>query len=142
MKRLRVRLALAVAMLLGACSDSPTAPDDVVTTPVSQIVFDGVIESGASRFYAFRTSQAGSVQATLQSLVAVGHRDAANIPVRLGVGVPRGEGCAVSESIDTSPGLVAQFFSSSLPTGTYCLSVADIGNVPGAMQFIVRFTHP
>ncbi len=142
MKRFRVCVAFAVALLAGACGDSPTAPDAVVTTSVSQIAFEGVLESGAARFYSFSTAQAGSVQATLQSLVAVGRRDAVNVPVRLGVGVPRGEGCAVSESIETSPALVAQFSSSSLPTGTYCLNVADSGDLPGATRFLVRFSHP
>ena len=143
------RLSVIALFALGAfaaagCNDSPTAPDDTAdaTSPSANvIVFEGVLEPKGARFYSFRTSQTASVKATLQSLTRIGQRDAAAMPVRLGVGVPRGEGCAMSESIDTSPGLVTQFSSSSLAAGTYCINVADTGHLLSAMQFLIRFSH-
>jgi hypothetical protein len=49
-------------------------------------------------------------------------------------------GCAESESIETMPALVSQF-STDISTGIHCVSIADIGNLPGSAIFLIRFSH-
>ena len=140
-----VFVSCVVALLLLTGCDSPTAPqavssDGATVAPTTR--FDGVLDPGGERFYSFTTQQTGSVRATLQSLTAPGLPDAVSVPLSVGVGVPRGEGCVVSESVDTPSGLVTQFVSSALPPGTYCLSVRDAGRLPFTVIFVVRFSYP
>ena len=85
-------------------------------------------------------SQGGGVTVNLASLNLVGHREALTAPVRIGVGVPKGEGCGETESIETLPALVSQFFT-TLESGIHCVNIADTGDLPGAAIFLIRFSH-
>jgi hypothetical protein len=135
-------LVLLMLLFTAACGDSPTSPDDAATTAatVSPTVFEGTLELNASKFYSFTVSQSGSVRAYLASLTPVGRREALAVPVRLGVGVPKGEGCAVTQSVETPPSLVTQL-SMTLGSGIYCVNISDIGALPGAVAFTIRFLH-
>ena len=137
----RLASLLLGALSMSACGDTPTSPDDTASTPTAtNVVFEGTLEEEQSRFYAFDASQAGSVIVNLASLSLVGHRDALGVPVRIGVGVPKGEGCAETESLETTPTLVSQF-STVLEIGIHCVSIADTGQLPGAAIFLIRFSH-
>lgn len=139
--KLRPAVLLLCALSSSACGDSPTSPDDTTTTPTAiDVTFEGTLEEDQSRFYAFDASQAGSVIVNLASLNLVGHREALTVPVRIGVGVPKGEGCAETETLETLPALVSQF-STVLETGIHCVSIADTGQIPGAAIFLIRFSH-
>ena len=135
---------LLISMLvLGACDDAPTSPDTTTTTPTtSNVAFEGTLDRDESRFYSFSISQTGTVSVNLASLNLVGHREALGVPVRVGVGVPQGEGCADTESIEMTPALVSQMSTTSLGTGIHCVSVTDIGQLPGPTTFLIRFTYP
>jgi hypothetical protein len=128
--------------IASSCGDSPTSPDETTTTTVttSSVVFEGTLEQEQSSFYAFTASQSGSVTVNLASLNLVGHREALTVPVRIGVGVPKGEGCRETESIETLPALVSQF-SATLESGIHCVNIADTGQLPGAAVFLIRFSH-
>jgi hypothetical protein len=132
---------LLASLLMAACGDSPTAPDDTATTTIlSPTVFEGTLDVKGERFYSFSVAQSGSLTAHLASLTLVGHREVLAVPVRLGVGVPRGEGCAVTEFVDASPALVTQL-TTTLPAGIYCMNISDIGALPEAAVFSIRFLH-
>jgi hypothetical protein len=135
--------ALLLSLLAAsACDDAPTSPDDTPTTPtLANVVFEGTLERDELRFYSFTASQTGSVTVNLASLTLVGRRDALTVPVRIGVGVPKGEGCADTESAEMVPALVSQM-SASLGAGIHCVSIADVGQLPGAATFLIRFSHP
>ena len=132
---------LLASFLMAACGDSPTAPDDTATTTttVSPTVFEGTLGEGA-RFYSFSVSQSGSLTAHLASLTLVGHREVLAVPVRLGVGVPKGEGCAVTEFVDAPPALVTQL-TTTLAAGIYCMNISDIGGRAAWRCFSIRFLH-
>ena len=137
----RYSLVLLCALLTSACGDTPTSPDDSATTAAaSKSVFEGTLEEDQSQFYSFNVSQAGSVTVNLASLNLVGHREALMVPVRIGVGVPKGEGCGETAGIETTPALVSQF-STTLESGIHCVNIADTGQLPGAVIFQIRFTH-
>jgi hypothetical protein len=70
------------------------------------------------------------------SLTLVGHREALVFPVRLGV-ERRG---VRGHRVDTSPALVPQL-TTTLGAGIYCINISDIGALPGAAAFSVRFVH-
>ena len=133
---------LLASLLMAACGDSPTAPDDTATTTTTvwPTVFEGTLDVKGARFYSFSVSQSGSLTAHLASLTLVGHREVLAVPVRLGVGVPKGEGCAVTEFVDASPALVTQL-TTTLAAGIYCMNISDIGALPEAAVFSIRFLH-
>ena len=142
--RSNVFVSGVITLLLLTGCDSPTAPEEVSSdggTVASVTRFDGVLDPGGASFYSFTTQQTGSVRATLQSLTAPGRPEVVSVPLSVGVGVPRGEGCAVSESVETPSGLVTQFVSSTLAPGTYCLSVRDPGRLPFTVTFVVSFSY-
>jgi hypothetical protein len=137
----RFTLLLLGALLASSCGDAPTSPDETTTTPTAaRVVFEGTLEPEQSRFYSFTVSQTGGVTINLASLNLVGHREALAVPVRIGVGVPKGVGCGETQSFETLPGLVSQF-STTLDSGIYCVSITDTGQVPGAAVFLIRFSH-
>ena len=134
----------AITLLLLTGCDSPTAPQEVSSDGATVALttrFDGVLDPGGASFYSFTTQQTGSVRATLQSLTAPGRPEAVSVPVSVGVGVPRGEGCVVSASVETPSGLASQLVSSALAPGTYCLSVRDSGRLPFTVTFVVSFSY-
>ena len=139
MKRRHALLLLGL-LLASACHDAPTSPDATTTSTTSNVVFEGSLDPNAASFYSFQPLQSGTVTINLASLNLVGHREALAVPVRIGVGVPRGVGCAESESIDTVPALVSQF-STAISTGIHCVNIADVGNLPGAATFLIRFSY-
>ena len=137
----RYSLLLLCSLFTSTCGDTPTSPDDSATTPVaSKSVFEGTLEEDQSRFYSFNVSQAGSVTVNLASLNLVGHREALMVSVRIGVGVPKGEGCGETAAIETTPALVSQF-STTLESGIHCVNIADTGQLPGPAIFQIRFSH-
>ena len=137
----RYTLLLLGALFTSSCEDAPTSPDETATTTTaSNVVFEGTLGQDESRFYAFTASQAGSVIVNLASLNLVGHREALTVPVRIGVGVPKGEGCGETQSVETLPALVSQF-STTLESGIHCVNIADTGQLPGAAIFLIRFSH-
>ena len=142
--RSNVFVSGVITLLLLTGCDSPTAPQEVSSDGATVALttrFDGVLDPGGASFYSFTTQQTGSVRATLQSLTAPGRPEGVSVPVSVGVGVPRGEGCVVSESVETPSGLATQFVSSTLAPGTYCLSVRDTGRLPFTVTFVVRFSY-
>lgn len=136
-------ILLISLLMVGACDDAPTSPTTTTTTPTtSNVVFEGTLDRDESRFYSFSLSQTGTVSVNLASLNLVGHREALGVPVRVGVGVPQGEGCADTESLEMTPALVSQMSTTSLGTGIHCVSVTDVGQLPGPTTFLIRFTYP
>ena len=53
---------------------------------------------------------------------------------------PAGEGCTVTDSMDVTPALTPQL-SATLAAGIHCVSVTEIGQVPGTVIASVRFNH-
>jgi hypothetical protein len=147
-----VATAMVAALTIAiGCDEKPTSPDTTTssttsttstTTSLSSVVFEGVLTMNGSAFYSFTAAQAGVVSATLSSLVLVGHRDAFTAPVRIGVGTPKGEGCALTQSMDAAPALVTQLTAPLTTTGIYCVSITDVGTLTGDALFSIRFSHP
>lgn len=136
---------VACVLVTSGCGDNPTSPDDTsssTTTGTSSVVYEGTLAPNGSGFYSFNASATGLVKAKLASLALVGHRDALPVSVRLGVGVPKGERCALSQSVDTATALVSQLTAPLITTGIYCIGIVDIGALPGAAVFSIRFSHP
>jgi hypothetical protein len=137
--RMFVAVLLSVATL--ACTDVVESTTGPTETTFTTEYFSGAIGVGGARFYSFTVSVAGPVSANLASITAVDSLLPANTVLRLGIGVPRGTGCALVSSIEVSAALVSQLNHTPLP-GVHCIEVADPGSLTGTVRFALRFTHP
>jgi hypothetical protein len=122
----------------GQADDIGTGPTEVTITTQ---VFQGVLPVGGSKFYSFTVTQGGTMSLMLASITSPGSGAALQTVVGLGTGIPSGTGCAVSESITTSPSLRTQL-TRSLTPGIYCVNVLDVGNLTSTVNFALRFEHP
>jgi hypothetical protein len=136
-------VTLTLALVTAACGDdTPTSPSDTSSTSTtSTVTYTGTLNVGGSRFYSFTNNAAGSVTALLASVAAADTRLPLPVPLQIGVGVPSGTDCATTVSQLIAPGLVSQL-TVTLASGTFCLRVADAGELKAPATFAVRFSHP
>src|SRR5262245_12075687 len=141
---MRVSIPALIVVLLGvsACGDSPTSPSESSGTaiPVTEI-FTGTLLTGATSFFSFGVSQAGTVKVMLATTTTESGQPLAPA-LRLGLGVPAGLGCGVTNSVTATAALSSQI-SSSLAAGTYCVDLSDPGSsLRQTISFNVRIVHP
>lgn len=139
------RLIILVGLLLpgAACGSSPTSPSSTTSTTTSTTTsynFEATLAPGETTFYSFKVTTAGAVTVTLASIVRPSQFSPVPVHMRVGLGIPAGEGCAVTESVDVTPALTAQI-STTREAGIFCVSVADIGELTGTVITSVRYTH-
>jgi len=136
-----LRLMICVlALAAGGCGkDAGTATSPSATSTTATILFSGMLQPRATRFYSYTLSAAGSVTAMLASL----ERNGVPMPnaLELGLGIPAGTGCAASVAHTTTTSLIPQIRQDA-PVGTYCVRISDTEGLPGPMTFTIRVIHP
>jgi hypothetical protein len=139
---MRLTALVAFACMAIGCSggDSPTAPS-FVELSVNSDTFAGQLSAGETRFYSFTVQEGGTVSVMLASVTVPATGAALSVPLGLGLGVPAGTGCALSQSLQTASALMAQLSTPARP-GVHCVSVYDVGAVTAPVNFAVRFNHP
>ena len=143
------RIACGAAVLAGlaitACSSSTTTtPSSTTTTTTSATtteLFTGTLSRGGSLFYSFSPVGSGTASATLASVATTRIGPVQPVPLSVGIGIPSAWDCAATTSVIAAPGLTAQV-SSAVVAGTYCVRVADVGQLTGDVTFAVRIVHP
>jgi len=142
-------LALIVVSLAGAgCGSNdnttPTSPSGGGGAFTES--FASTIKTGGTVFYSFvmggtNVNQPANLFITLASVTntATG-AVVTGITPRLGLGVPSGTGCALSQSVLAAPALTAQL-SAFVAPGTYCVSIADTGGITADSDFMIRITQ-
>jgi hypothetical protein len=103
-------------------------------------VFTGTLSAQESAFYSFTLPQTSGVFVTLASVTGFDTRDAMTTPLQLGLGVPRGTGCAPITTTVTAPALTPQI-RQVIAQGVRCVSVADPGRLPAPVRFAVRIGY-
>jgi hypothetical protein len=103
-------------------------------------VFTGTLAAQESAFYSFTLPQASGVFVTLASVTGLDTREGTSTPLRLGLGVPRGTGCALTSSTVAAPALTPQIREYLAP-GVRCVSVTDPGRLPAPVRFAVRIGY-
>lgn len=136
-------VTLTLTFVTAACGDdSPTSPSSTSdTSSTSTVTFTGTLAVGGARFYSFTNATTGSVTALLASVASAETRLPLGAALEIGVGVPAGTGCATTSTQLVSPGLISQM-TVQMAAGTFCLRVADVGELRAPASFAVRFTHP
>jgi len=138
--------AIASAVLLSAllnagCSNSPTPTQTTSTTSTTSTeVFIGSLALKDSSFYSFTVMQKSNVFLTFASMTVASPGPAVSIPVKLGLGVPAGIGCGLTQSVTVSPALTPQI-AVTLDPGIFCVSIEDVGNLVAPVNFAIRIVH-
>ena len=143
-----VRAAFITALLAsitacGSDAETPTSPSSTATTTIASPTvsedFDGTVSVGGSAFYSFSVEQNGTVNVTLTAVSGSGVPGTAWLG--LGIGIPSGEDCPATSTVNTPPGTTAQLTGTYAP-GIYCARVTDIGNLFAPARFAVTIAHP
>ncbi len=126
MSRLRLALSTLIVIFSAAgCSDDPTGP-----APKTQD-FNGTLPLRSSVWHTIMTVQPGVLKVTLTNLSAG--------PVRLVMG-DASNACkpfATNAAATMGTSLVA-----SVPTGTFCVTVADPGQLTAPVSYTLTVTYP
>jgi hypothetical protein len=137
-------IALLAATMCAACgNDSTTTSPSTTAGPLrGSELFGGRLGVGDSQFYSFTVGASGTTDVTLVSLRPAGVLTSTlSTVVGLGLGTPSGTGCALRAAVTTAPGLTKQVSVATDPS-TYCVKVADVGNLTAAEDYTIRILHP
>lgn len=138
-------LLLTALLAAGACGGSETstpAPSPSPSNPTITETFSGTLALSGSRFYSFSFTVDGTITATLEEIGGPGVDPA--VVVDLGIGTPAGVTCSAGRTavqVGGGEGTV-QRVSATQPAGTYCVIVADRGNLSAPAQFRIVIEHP
>lgn len=131
----------ATTVVLGGCGNSDPAQGPTQVPQKVVELFTGRIAPGGSVFYSFQVRASETASYTFASLTHPTTGRALDTVLMLGVGVPAGEDCNVSNSTLATPGLGPQL-SGSIAPGIYCVRLSDPGHLTAAANFAVRIQHP
>ena len=135
-------LAFTAVMAAGCGNDATPTTPTTTSDLRSNETFGATLNIGQSQFYSFTTISPGTTEITLISVRPVGSVSATLSPVvGLGLGTPQATDCALSSATNTMPGLKAQV-TVATNVSTYCVKIADIGNLTGAIDYTIRVVHP
>jgi hypothetical protein len=141
--RLATLTFLFLTVLAAGCSNdsaSTTTPSSSTST-TTPYYFTGTLTPQTSSFYSLTLTQAGIVSITVVSLATGPFAPTPGTIIGIGYGTPVGTGCSLTSSVQTAAGLTAQLVTATA-SGTFCVSVFDVGNVTTATDFVVRIVHP
>jgi hypothetical protein len=133
---MKVVTTLLVASLVAAAGcDSDTNEPDITSTVET---FASRLQENGSAWRSVNVTKAGDV--TMQ-LVSLTQTDA---KMNLGIGTISGTQCVIAASVDTVANgtEVAPQLTRTLSTGTYCVRIADIGNLTQLVEFSIRIEKP
>jgi hypothetical protein len=143
------RVLLSVVCLLAiGCNDAetPTSPSSTSTTTTPTVAepsvteeFAGTVQVGSARFYSFTVEANGTVNVTLTAMGGAGVPS--SVWMGLGLGVPSGEDCTATTTVNGPSGSTPQITGTYAPS-VYCVRIYDIGNLYTAAQFAVTIAHP
>jgi len=146
-----------VALVGGGCGENATTTPSTTTStttttttlaePSITDTFSGQLDVRSAAYFAFPVTQYGTVNATL--LLVSGAGVPSTVQLRLAIGglteTTTDDGtvvtCTATTTALTKAGSSAQL-TATLDAGTYCVSVADVGNLYGPADFSLAVAHP
>jgi hypothetical protein len=129
-------IALSMAALGVACSD-PVAPNPPIpVTPTITETFGGTLTIGGNNLHQFTVTQPGGLQVILNSVVP-------SAAVQVSVGTPSTATgvCAPLTGLTAVAGPNAQISGTATIPGSFCVSVADIGNLVESVNYVISVLH-
>jgi hypothetical protein len=127
-------IVLGVALSAAGCSD-PIPPTTPTPAPASVSEnFTGTLLPLGSNTHQFTVSQVGGIKLTLDSVVPAA-------AVGVGVGTPSGANCVLIQNLTVVAGPAMQISGTATITGTFCISVFDVGNLVESVDYSVTVLH-
>jgi hypothetical protein len=133
-------LTMLVTLGVACSSEEVVAPSFTLPSETTE-VFAGTLDRGGSSFFSFSASTVGVGRITLASVSRAAVGEALPTVLGLGLGVPRGTGCTVTQSLNASAALNAQLVSAVTPD-IYCVQISDVGTLTEPVNFTIRIVHP
>jgi hypothetical protein len=127
-------LLLASLVALAGCDNKTTNPD--ATTTVEQ--FASRIQEKGSAWRQVNVATGGDVKLQLITLTQV------DAVMNLGIGTISGTQCVLAANVDTKAdsSAVNPQLTRTVAAGTYCVRIADIGNLTQIVDFTIRIEKP
>jgi len=133
MKRI-LACVLGFSLATVGCSD-PVAP--VTPTPAVPTVtdtFTGTLLILGSNTHPFAVQQIGGIKVSVTGVTP-------GAAVGVGVGTPSGNNCLLIHNLTAVPGPRPQISGTATITGTFCVSVYDVGNLVESVNYVVTVLH-
>jgi hypothetical protein len=127
-------LALVVALVSSGCDDGFTQPSPPENLKID---YDSRLQPGAFSWRSMVVEKAGTVQVHLTGISP--NNEAV---VALGFGRFENNGCTITNAVETAPGNTAQISVPGVQPGSYCVRVADVGNLTSDWQFFIDIIFP
>jgi hypothetical protein len=135
MKVVHTLLLVSLVAVAGAgCDNNSTNPD--ATTTVEQ--FASRIQEKGSAWRQVNVATGGDVKLQLVTLTQV------DAVMNLGIGTISGTQCVLAANVDTKAdsSAVNPQLTRTVAAGTYCVRIADIGNLTQIVDFTIRIEKP
>jgi len=125
---------LALSLVTVGCSD-PVAP--AVPTPATPTItdtFNGTLLVLGRNTHQFTVQQIGGVKVSITGITP-------GASVGIGVGTPSGANCLLMQNLTAVASPTAQLSGTATITGTFCVSVFDVGNLVESVDYVVTVLH-
>jgi hypothetical protein len=127
-------LVLGLSLATVGCSD-PVAP--VTPTPATPTItetFTGTLLVLGSNTHPFTVQQVGGVKVSITGVTP-------GASVGIGVGTPSGANCLLIQNLTAVASPDAQLSGTATITGSFCVSVFDVGNLVESVDYTVTVLH-
>ena len=133
MKRI-LAVVLGLSLATVGCSDpvAPATPTPAVPTVTD--TFNGTLLILGSNTHQFTVQQIGGIRVSVTGVTP-------GAAVGVGVGTPSGANCVLLQNLTAVPGPSPQISGTATITGTFCVSVFDVGNLVESVNYIVTVLH-
>ena len=133
MKRI-LALALGLSLATAGCSDPVAPATPTPATPTVTDTFNGTLLILGSNTHQFTIQQIGGIRVSVTGVTP-------GAAVGVGVGTPSGSNCVLLQNLTAVPGPSPQISGTATITGTFCVSVFDVGNLVESVNYIVTVLH-
>ena len=133
MKRF-LAFVLGLSLSTVGCSDPVAPATPTPAAPTLTDTFTGQLLILGSNTHQFTVNQVGSIRVSVDSITP-------GAAVGVVVGTPSGSNCVLLQNLTTVAGPNAQISGTATITGTFCVSVFDVGNLVESVNYVVTVQH-
>jgi hypothetical protein len=133
MKRI-LAIVLVTSLAAAGCSDPVAPATPTPATPTVTDTFTGTLLILGSNTHQFTIQQIGGIMVTLNGVTP-------GASLGIGVGTPSGSNCLLVQHLTAVGSPSTQISGTATITGTFCISVFDVGNLVEPVTYTVTVLH-
>ena len=127
-------IGLSLSVLTSGCNDPVAPPAPTPVAPTITETFDDTLLVAGANTHTFNVQQVGGLKVSIANVTP-------SAAVKLGVGTSSISGCIVINDVTAVAGATAQISGTATVLGTFCVLVADVGNLVEPVTYTVTVTH-